>query len=63
MVLRVPRTVDDQSLLEDEPFKTHFQLRRPAREGRNRKAVRPAFYVELERCMRDEPGGVSVLSA
>lgn len=57
MVLRIPRTVGDTSLLEDEPFKTRFLLRRPAAEGRNRK-TRAVFYVDIEERMREEPGGV-----
>lgn len=59
MVLRVPSAVDDPSLLQDEPFKTCFQERRPAREGRNRNKNRAAFYLDVEKRMREEPGGVS----
>lgn len=61
MVLRVPQCLEDKSLLLDEPFKSCFDQRRPAKEGRNRKEERAPFYVELERRMREEPGGVSVV--
>jgi hypothetical protein len=57
MVLRIPHTVDDRSLLEDEPFKSHFEQRWPTKEGRGRG--RSSFYINLEKTMRDENGGVS----
>lgn len=58
MVLRIPHTLDDKSLLKDEPFKTQFEQRRLAKEGR--KKGRSPFYSNLEKTMRENSNGVSV---
>ena len=59
MVLRVPRTVDDRLLLEDEPFRSYFAIRKLAIGCRSRG--RSPLYVEIEKSMRETTNGVSIV--
>ena len=58
MVLRVPRTVDDRLLLEDEPFRSYFVVRKLAVGCRSRGRL--PLYVEIEKSMRETTNGVSI---
>ncbi|KAI0690519.1 hypothetical protein BC835DRAFT_1417729 [Cytidiella melzeri] len=56
MVLRIPKTIGDKSLLEDEPFKSHFSgehsFKKLTRSGRN------VLYSTIEKTMRETDGGL-----
>lgn len=61
MVLPIPKTVEDRSLLEQEPFKTYFEVQKYQGEPlSDRKTnARPRLFADIERAMRAEPSGVS----
>ena len=63
MVLRIPKTVGDYSLLSDEPFKTLFEgeIARGNSFVCLRTDTRPQLFVDIERCMQEEMNGVRVV--
>lgn len=64
MVLRIPETVNDARLLEDEPFNKHF-----TDEINSKRALRPVrntrleLFINIEEAMRREIRGVRLLSS
>lgn len=58
MVLRIPRSLDDSSLLEDEPFLTEFCICGFVNQGRGR----PLRNIRIEKELRAVDGGVSQFS-
>ncbi|GJE97772.1 hypothetical protein PsYK624_139930 [Phanerochaete sordida] len=64
MVLRTPQTIADRSLLDDEPFKKHFDDEVNSRRAqRPRGHARPTLYKTIEDAMRSEPGGLDAARA
>lgn len=62
MVLRRPKTLTDESLLQDEPFKTAFARRNNTKEMRKRADVaRSPEQAMIQHEMHSDPGGVSTI--
>ncbi len=57
MVLRVPSTVGDKSLLQDEPFKSRFEEKILERRGHGRSLL----FKRIEESMKSTTGGVRSL--
>ncbi|EKM54554.1 uncharacterized protein PHACADRAFT_185468 [Phanerochaete carnosa HHB-10118-sp] len=64
MVLRIPETVNDVRLLEDEPFKKHFTDEiNSGRVRRQRPNTRRPLFKNIEEALRSESGGLDAARA